>query len=252
MSNSLTLCNPMDCRPSGSSVHGIPQARILEWVPMIFSRGSSQPRDQTSVSYVSCIGRQVLYHWEMTYPIKKKWRWGIQTVIATVVREAPWRRLEPWRWGSPGDVCRKSIPGKKDSHARPWGRSMFGKSEGCQGTWRGEGARLGSPRRTVSLRKGRLPVFHVPCFKTEGDSEVDPECELGHSQPKGWVESWRLIGGPGILWATGVPWLVVVLSGLFLLGLKDVSILGWVVTLMVKYDCLPFLLTKTGERFDCF
>ena len=39
----LTLCNPMDCSPSGSSVHGFLQARILEWV--VFSRGSSQPRD---------------------------------------------------------------------------------------------------------------------------------------------------------------------------------------------------------------
>lgn len=118
--------------------------------------------------------------------------------------------------------------------------------------WRGEGTRLGSPGRTVSLRKGRLPVFHVHCFKTEGYSEVDPECELGHSQPKGWMENWRLIGGSGVLWVTGVPWLVVVLSGLFLLGLKDLSILGWVVILMVKDDCLPFLLTRTGERFDCF
>ena len=45
MSNSLTLCDPLDCSPSGSSVHGILQARILEWVAMIFSRGSSQPRD---------------------------------------------------------------------------------------------------------------------------------------------------------------------------------------------------------------
>ena len=40
-----TLCNPMDCSPPGSSVHGILQARILEWVAMPSSRGSSQPRD---------------------------------------------------------------------------------------------------------------------------------------------------------------------------------------------------------------
>ena len=39
------LCNPMDCSPPGSSVHGILQARILDWVAMPFSRGSSQPRD---------------------------------------------------------------------------------------------------------------------------------------------------------------------------------------------------------------
>ena len=40
----LTLCDPMDCSPSGSSVLGILQARILEWVAMPFSRGSSQPK----------------------------------------------------------------------------------------------------------------------------------------------------------------------------------------------------------------
>ena len=55
----LTLCNPMDCSLPGSSVHGISQARILEWVAMSSSRGSSQPRNQTCVSYVSCTGRQV-------------------------------------------------------------------------------------------------------------------------------------------------------------------------------------------------
>ena len=40
-----TLCDPMDCSPPGSSVHGILQARMLEWVAMPSSRGSSQPRD---------------------------------------------------------------------------------------------------------------------------------------------------------------------------------------------------------------
>ena len=49
------LCNPMDCNPSGSSVRGILQAGILEWVAIPFSRGSSWPRDQT---WVSCtVGR---------------------------------------------------------------------------------------------------------------------------------------------------------------------------------------------------
>ena len=44
-----TLCDPMDCIPPGSSVHGIFQARILEWVAISFSRGSSRPRDRTQV-----------------------------------------------------------------------------------------------------------------------------------------------------------------------------------------------------------
>ena len=55
-----TLCDPMDCSPPCSSVHGISQARILDWVAMPFSRGSFQSRDGTSVSYVSCIDRQAL------------------------------------------------------------------------------------------------------------------------------------------------------------------------------------------------
>ena len=53
---------PMDCSPLGSSVHGVLQARILEWVAISFSRGSSQPRDRTHVSYVSYISSWVLYH----------------------------------------------------------------------------------------------------------------------------------------------------------------------------------------------
>ena len=46
-----TLCNPMDCSPSGSSDHGTLQARTLEWVAVPSSRGSSRPRDSTRVSY---------------------------------------------------------------------------------------------------------------------------------------------------------------------------------------------------------
>ena len=49
----LTVCDPMDGSPPGSSVHGILQARILEWVAIPFSRGSSQPRDQTQDSHIT-------------------------------------------------------------------------------------------------------------------------------------------------------------------------------------------------------
>ena len=48
-----TLCDPVDCSPPGSSVHGILQARILEWVAISFSRGSSQLRDRTQVSHIA-------------------------------------------------------------------------------------------------------------------------------------------------------------------------------------------------------
>ena len=52
---------PSRLSPPGSSVHGICQARILEWLAMPSSRGSSPPRDRTSISYVFYTGRQVLY-----------------------------------------------------------------------------------------------------------------------------------------------------------------------------------------------
>ena len=59
----VQLCVPMDCSPSGSSVRGILQARILEWVAMPSSRGISLTRYGTSVSCISCICRWILYRW---------------------------------------------------------------------------------------------------------------------------------------------------------------------------------------------
>ena len=54
-----TLCDPVDCSPPGSSVHGISQARILVWVAISSSRGSFRSRDRTLVFYVFCAGRQI-------------------------------------------------------------------------------------------------------------------------------------------------------------------------------------------------
>ena len=63
----LTLCDPMNCSPPGSSAHGILQARILEWVPIPFSRGSSWPRDWAWLSHVA--------GWFFTEPLGKSiWR----------------------------------------------------------------------------------------------------------------------------------------------------------------------------------
>ena len=67
----LTLCDPMDYSPTGFSVHGIFQSRMPEWVAISFPRGSSRPRDQTWVSCIFWIGRQVLNYcttWEAKIP----------------------------------------------------------------------------------------------------------------------------------------------------------------------------------------
>ena len=67
------FCDPMDCGPPGSPVHGISQARILEWVVISSSRGFFWPRDQT---HISCTGRWILHHWatwEALVLINKLW-----------------------------------------------------------------------------------------------------------------------------------------------------------------------------------
>ena len=69
--SSVWLFDLMDCRPPGSSVHGILQARILEWVVMSSSRGSSQSRDWTWVSYVSWLAGW-LYTTSATWEVQYK------------------------------------------------------------------------------------------------------------------------------------------------------------------------------------
>ena len=66
----LGLCDLLDCSPPGSSVQGIPQARILEWVSISSSRGSSPPKDPTHASCVSWADRWILYHWDARFIIK--------------------------------------------------------------------------------------------------------------------------------------------------------------------------------------
>ena len=73
----LTLCNPVDGSPPSSSIHGILQARILEWVAIPFSRGSSWPRNQTGVSciagrfFTSWVTRKAQY---IPYSVYNIWR----------------------------------------------------------------------------------------------------------------------------------------------------------------------------------
>ena len=77
----------MDCSPPGSSVHGILQARILEWVSMPSSRRTSWPRDRIWVSYVSCIARQIL---SLPLTIPGKSLSSVQLLSHVRLFEAPW------------------------------------------------------------------------------------------------------------------------------------------------------------------
>ena len=83
-----TLCNPMDCSPPGSSVHGILQARILEWIAIPFSRGSSGPRDQI---LVSCIAGRFFTIWaigkfQLVYQSFSRCLWSSYYVLRAAVR----------------------------------------------------------------------------------------------------------------------------------------------------------------------
>ena len=66
-----TLCDPVDYSPPGFSVNGISQVRILDWVAISYSRGSSQTRHQTCISYIFCIGRQILYCWHQLQSVSR-------------------------------------------------------------------------------------------------------------------------------------------------------------------------------------
>ena len=78
----LTLCHPVDCSLAGSSLHGILQARVLEWVAISFSRVSSQPRDQTRVS---CIVGRCFNLWATREAMQ-------DTRVQSLGCEIPWRR----------------------------------------------------------------------------------------------------------------------------------------------------------------
>ena len=104
----LTLCDPMDCSPPGSSVPGISRARALKWVAISSSRGSSRPRDQTCLSFVSCIGRQILYHcatWEAPHCLLGKCKLVPQGSTTThLIRVLQWKR-----WTVMGNNLKKNV-----------------------------------------------------------------------------------------------------------------------------------------------
>ena len=77
----LTLWNPVDCSPPGSSVHGILQARILEWVAISSSRGSFQPRDQTCISHASCIADRFFTTEPWGTTSKKSHKTGLEMIL---------------------------------------------------------------------------------------------------------------------------------------------------------------------------
>ena len=98
----LTLCDPMDCSPSGSSVHGILQA-VLEWVATAFSRGSSQHRDWT---WVSCIEAR-FFNWttrSMSMPLRHLRARGLSRTVSRDQRHQSSRQVHGGHLWAPACV----------------------------------------------------------------------------------------------------------------------------------------------------
>ena len=88
----------MDCSLPGSSVHGILWARILEWVAMLSSRGSSWPRHQTHVFCISCIGRQVLFCYATWKAQRAKNKWHKKGKKKKKLTQNKSKEIEPKSW----------------------------------------------------------------------------------------------------------------------------------------------------------
>ena len=79
MLSCVTLWDPMDCSLPSSSVHGISQARIVEWIAMSSSKRTHRPRDWTPISCISFTGRQILYLWT-TWEALIKYNFSVSAV----------------------------------------------------------------------------------------------------------------------------------------------------------------------------
>ena len=92
-----SLFNPLNCSPLGSSVHEIPQARVLEWIAMLSSRGSFQPRDLTQVSLIAGRFFTSWATWEALSILEVKW-----SKIHSVMSNSLWPHELYSSWNSPG------------------------------------------------------------------------------------------------------------------------------------------------------
>ena len=93
----LTFCDPMDCSLPGSSVHGILQARILEWVAIPFSRGSSQPRDPACVLFITS-GFFPPTPREKALRAYRRFKWPISVSGLREKNVKNWADFKPTKW----------------------------------------------------------------------------------------------------------------------------------------------------------
>ena len=119
----LTLCDPTDYSPLGSSLHGISQIRILEWVAISFSRGSSWPRDWTRVSSISCIDRWIFYQWA-TREAPSLAIFLNNKIVNILVIHFFWRRGFPDSSVGKESACNAGDPGSIPASGRSTGEGI--------------------------------------------------------------------------------------------------------------------------------
>ena len=101
----FNTCNPMDCSPPGSSIHGIFQAIILERATISHSGGSSRPKDWTHIYFISCLGRLIIY----PPPGKSSIYHIVNIIVYLVITFCKWVQLYltchgMWQWILNGKV----------------------------------------------------------------------------------------------------------------------------------------------------
>ena len=188
------FCDPRDCSPPGSPVHEIFQARILEWIAISFSRGSSQPRDWT---WVFCIAGRLFTGWamrEVTY--KESWvpkNWCFWTVELEKTLESP---LDCKEMG-----CWERLKAGEEGDNRGWDRWM---ASVTQWTWVWARSRkqwrMGKPGVLQSM--GSQRVGHDWTSEQQQSSTPDTSMQ-GYISVKTWKETPSLL-----LWIWNDMWVV--------------------------------------------
>ena len=210
----LTLCNPMDCSLPGSSVHGIFQARILEWVAISSSKGSSWFRDQTCTSFVSCIAGRFL-------PVESlgskdcngnSLETSRASLVAQLVKNPPamretWVRSLGWEDPLQGERLPTPVfwPGESHGLYSPWGPKESDMAEWLSlSLWRHLRKMFFSSKKTEQCAGNLFPSMWPRHLCTEADAgsygnhpgNKEKSLETQRSHPRDWCYGVSKLASP--------------------------------------------------------
>ena len=198
---------PLDCSPPDSSVHGILQARIQEWVAIPFSRGSSLPRDQTQVS---CITGRFFTIWATREAHKESWapkNWCFETMMLEKTLESPLdckeikavnpKGNQPWIFTEMTDVeapiiwppdAKSRLIGKDPDARKDWGQEEKGLTED-EIVWWHHWLSGHEFEQTLGDSEGQRSLA---CYSPWGHKELDMTGQLNNNNNK-WFSSLKSV-----------------------------------------------------------